>query len=141
VGLFAIAFNLKDILLIESCVKPVTMKKVLVIENDKDLLDIVDYILIGCGLKVLSSRKRLNLEAIVDLNPDLLIIDHPLIDDLRGELCRELKSNELTKHIPIVLFSVEPNLKDVASKNCADAYIQKPFNLVHFEKIVEKLIA
>ena len=116
------------------------MKKVLVIENDEDLLDIVDYILIGCGLKVLPSCKKPSLKAIVALNPDLLIIDHLIDNDLGGDLCLELKSNELTKHIPVLLFSVDTDLKHVAHESCADAYMSKPFDLTSFETKVEQLI-
>jgi len=45
------------------------MKKVLIVEDNGDIMDIVDYILIGCGFKVLHANERLTIEEIIKMNP------------------------------------------------------------------------
>jgi len=54
------------------------MKKVLIIEYDEALLDVVDYILIGCGLSVFSFKKIPAMDTIIKINPHPIVIDHLL---------------------------------------------------------------
>ena len=116
------------------------MKRVLIIEDDEELLELVDYIIIGCGYKVITSAKKLCVEDIYSLNPNLIIIDHYLSEGLGGDLCSELKSNEATKRIPVIMMSVSSRLNEIAGSSCADAYISKPFDVNDFEALIESLI-
>jgi DNA-binding response OmpR family regulator len=61
--------------------------------------------------------------------PDLYIIDKQLsgIDGL--EICRRLKSQEATKHIPVVMLSASPSIKELSRAAGADDAIEKPFSL------------
>ncbi|GAC1593024.1 MAG: hypothetical protein NVS3B19_14940 [Ginsengibacter sp.] len=63
--------------------------------------------------------------------PDVLILDIHLGGGLDGrEICQIIKSNETTKHIPILLMSgYSEKLIDYQECN-ADAVIEKPFNLL-----------
>ena len=117
------------------------MKKVLVIENDSDLLDMVDYILVGCGLKVLTSTKKLAIAEIIDLKPNLVILDHLLDDGFGADTCRELKANEATKNIPVIMISAHTGLDKIAGDCNADAWISKPFDINYFERKVEEMIS
>ncbi|MGN6639218.1 MAG: response regulator, partial [Mucilaginibacter sp.] len=46
-----------------------------------------------------------------------------------SNLIKGLKSDEATRNIPVVLLSAMPNLKDIAAKCGADAFLEKPFNI------------
>lgn len=115
------------------------MKKILVIDDDVDVIDLVDYILIANGFKVIESQKMLAIEEIIQLNPNLIIVDYLVKSNYGERLCLQLKANELTKHIPIILFSTHSELASVAERTCPDAYIEKPFDLRVFEETVESL--
>jgi len=114
------------------------MKKLLIIENDIDTLDIVTFISEDIDFEVIKSRKKVHIQQIVDLKPDIIIIDYLLDEGFGDELCLEIKLNELIKHIPVVLYSASKELKTIAEKCLATAFLQKPFDLVDLENILKK---
>jgi two-component system phosphate regulon response regulator PhoB len=115
------------------------VKKILVVDKDADLLDIIDYVVIQLGYKLVAYEAELNAEAIVALNPSLIILDNLYPGGIGVDLCRELKGSELTKHIPILLFSVHGHLEEKTKELCADAWLEKPFDMQELEKIIERL--
>jgi DNA-binding response OmpR family regulator len=61
--------------------------------------------------------------------PDLIILD-VLLSGIDGrDICRELKSNPLTKKIPLIMISAHPNAEKSVREAKADDYLQKPFEL------------
>jgi|ERR1700712_3406311 two-component system phosphate regulon response regulator PhoB len=117
------------------------MKKVLVIENDSGTLDVIGLLLADSGFQVLPSENRVPIERIIEQSPRLIIIDYFLNDGYGNEICLELKANPLTKHIPVVLISTAPNIKQIAIDSFADGYIAKPFDIIDLENIVKALCA
>jgi DNA-binding response OmpR family regulator/nitrogen-specific signal transduction histidine kinase len=74
--------------------------------------------------------------------PDLIISDI-IMPNLTGiELCKQLKGNILTSHIPIILLTAKTTLEDQITgiETGADAYITKPFNVRYLEVTVKNLI-
>jgi signal transduction histidine kinase/ligand-binding sensor domain-containing protein/DNA-binding response OmpR family regulator len=78
----------------------------------------------------------------LELIPDLIISDvmMPVMDGL--ELCRKLKTDERTSHIPVVLLTARSAYVHQINgfENGADAYIMKPFNLKILELNVQNLL-
>ncbi len=78
-----------------------------------------------------------------EIIPDLVITDvmMPFVDGF--ELCRKLRSNEHTSHIPIIMLTAKTGIdsKLEGLRQGADVYLEKPFNreelLVRIEKILE----
>jgi CheY-like chemotaxis protein len=117
------------------------LKKVLVIENDLDTLDLIGFLLEDSGYKVLPSEKRVPIERVIEQDPQLIIIDYFLNDGYGNEICLALKANPLTKHIPVVLISTSPKIKQIAIDSFADGYIEKPFDINDLERIVRERCA
>lgn len=115
------------------------MKKVLVIENDVDTLDVIGLLLEDTGFEVLPSENRVPIERILQQQPQLVLIDYFLNDGYGNEICLEIKANPLTRHIPVVLISTSNNIEQIAIDSLADAYISKPFDINDLEKIVREL--
>jgi DNA-binding response OmpR family regulator len=69
------------------------------------------------------------LNSLNTIKPDLILLDEILADQRGSALCRRLKNNDTTKHIPVVLISAMPDLKNLALECGADAYIEKPFDI------------
>lgn len=116
-------------------------KKVLVIDNDPDILDVVREVLDYVGFQVAAcsgTKEIFNL--IKEWQPDLLILDYRLDGKNGGDICRQLKSSALTSYIPVILYSTYPNVKNDADRFGCDAFIAKPFDLADLVTTVRSLI-
>ncbi|WP_295771394.1 response regulator [uncultured Mucilaginibacter sp.] len=120
-------------------------KKVLLIEDDKDIRDTIVYALKEHDYEVVDSEDAKILKNVAEINPDLILLDNWLTDwksDANGQqLSKELKSHPVTSHIPIVIVSAVSNIKEVAEAGMADGYLKKPFELSDLFAIVEKHIS
>ncbi|WCT13148.1 response regulator [Mucilaginibacter jinjuensis] len=119
-------------------------KKILVIEDDKDIRDTITYALQAEGYEVISSENAKILKTINEIKPDLLLLDNWLTDwksDANGQqLSKELKTNAATSHIPILIISAVSNIKEIAEAGLADGYLKKPFELDDLNALVKKFI-
>lgn len=120
-------------------------KKVLLIEDDKDIRDTIVYALKEHDYEVVDSEDAKILKNVAEINPNLILLDNWLTDwksDANGQqLSKELKSHPVTSHIPIVIVSAVSNIKEVAEAGMADGYLKKPFELSDLFAIVEKHIS
>jgi len=119
-------------------------KKILVIEDDKDIRETIVYILEEENYEVISSEDSKILKSVISHNPDLILLDNWLTDwksDANGQqLSKELKSDPATSHIPVVIISAVSNIKEIAEAGLADGYLRKPFDLTELVSIVKKHI-
>jgi CheY-like chemotaxis protein len=115
------------------------VKKLLLIENDQDTRDVMGAVLEYGDFEVVESSKKVSLQEIESLHPNIIIIDHLLDDGLGSDLCMVIKSNPGTKDIPVILCSASYKIEQIAMDNCADAFIAKPFDLDQFLQIVNEL--
>jgi len=115
------------------------VKKLLLIENDRDTLDVMGVVLEYDEFEVVESQKKVSIVEIEQMNPDIIVIDHLLDDGFGSDLCRDIKSSPLTKNIPVILCSASYKVEELARESCADAFIAKPFDLNEFLKVVNEL--
>jgi len=105
--------------------------KILVIEDEEDILALIHYNLIKEGFQVLSSTcGEEGLKLAQSQAPDLILLDLmlPGIDGL--EVCRTLKSKQHTQGIPIIMLTAKGEESDVVKglELGADDYVTKPFS-------------
>ena len=116
-------------------------KKILVIEDDKDIRDTIVYILQEENYEVIASEDSKILKSINEHKPNLVLLDNWLTDwksDANGQqLSKELKSNPATSHIPVIIISAVSNIKEIAEAGLADGYLRKPFDLNELIEIVK----
>src|ERR1700749_3914259 len=119
-------------------------KKVLVIDDEKDIRDTVVYILEENDYEVISSGDAKILKHLDKHKPNLILLDNWLTDwksDANGQqLSKELKNNPATSHIPVIIISAVSNIKEIAEAGQADGYLRKPFDITELTGIVNKLI-
>lgn len=119
-------------------------KKILVIDDDKDIRDMIVYILTEEAYEVVSSADAKILKYIHQHNPDLILMDNWLTDwksDPTGQqLSKQLKTNPDTSHIPIIIISAVSNIKQVAEEGLANFYLAKPFDVAELITLVKKYI-
>ncbi|WP_074493021.1 response regulator [Mucilaginibacter polytrichastri] len=115
--------------------------KILVIEDNKDILEIINIILSDDGYEVVSHRDGSCIDHLKDINPGLIITDELLPGTKGSELCHRLKESEEFKHIPVVLMSASQALENIAIKCRADAYMAKPFDMDALTELVKDLLS
>jgi len=107
------------------------MTRILVVEDDRDIGDLVSRYLEKAGFAVeLLSSGRDALRAIAERPPDLLILDLmlPHVDGL--EICRAARASEQTTATPIIMLTAraEESERIIGLDLGADDYIAKPFS-------------
>jgi len=103
-------------------------KRILVVDDNEDILDMVKEVLTYEDYEVFCIKSTVSFdEHVSKWKPDLIVLDIRLADGDGGELCKKLKSNSLTQHIRVILYSAYiSGRKDLASYS-AYAFIAKPF--------------
>lgn len=106
-------------------------KKILILDDDQDILDIVSYLLTESGFDVqtLSSGEEV-FSAISRFSPDLVLMD-VMLGDLDGRvICSSLKENDRTNHIPVILISGTHDLsRSLDQRGAPNDFIPKPFDI------------
>jgi signal transduction histidine kinase/DNA-binding response OmpR family regulator len=115
---------------------------VLVVEDDRDMRNLV-ITLLGRTFTVVEAKNgREGIDIAQKIIPDIIISDiiMPKLDGIR--LCRDLKNNINTSHIPIILLTARASEEDVIRglEAGADDYITKPFNIKMLLTRVKNLI-
>lgn len=107
------------------------MKTILVIEDERDLLDLVAFNLEREGYRVLTALDgKDGLETARTRSPDLIILDLMLPEIMGTDICRILKNSDKTSHIPIIMLTAKGEEIDrvVGFEVGADDYVVKPFS-------------
>lgn len=101
--------------------------KILVIEDDPDILNALNIALssVGFDVDVLLSGKSVLLNQFVV--PDLFILDKRLPDIDGLEVCRYLKSKPSYSQVPVIIISASPKVKNKALASGAAYFMEKPF--------------
>jgi len=106
-------------------------ERIVVIEDEADILEVLQYNLTREGYRVASSRDgEEGLQRVRDENPDLVLLDL-MLPGLDGiEICRRLKADPTTSAIPIVMVTAKGEESDVVLglQMGADDYVAKPFS-------------
>jgi len=117
-------------------------KRILVIDDDEDLLEIFDIIFREAGYQVIMSNTAQAADHIHFISPNLIMLDIRFAATAKNgaEICREFKSAYPEALIPVMLVSAEYDLQFLAGDCGADAYMSKPFDIGALLKKVEELI-
>ena len=120
-----------------------TKKKILVVEDEESLLKLESILLSSKGYEVHGAVDgQAALDAIDKVKPDLVLLDImlPVIDGF--EVCRRIKSNSATKHIPVVMLTAKKSREDMArgEQVGADWYITKPFKSAMVIETIQRFI-
>ncbi|ANA40765.1 MULTISPECIES: response regulator [Geobacter] len=107
------------------------MKTILIIEDERDLADLVAFNLEKEGYRTLTALDGANgLELARSQPPDLILLDLMLPGMMGMEVCKILKKSEKTAHIPVIMLTARGEEIDrvVGFEVGADDYVVKPFS-------------
>lgn len=104
------------------------MKKILVVDDDEDILVVIQHLLTTRGFDVHTHSIGVEVPEIVKFyQPDLILMDILLFGKSGTDICKELKH---IHNIPILLFSANTKRGKAFAECGADGYIQKPFDII-----------
>jgi len=122
--------------------QPLTMKrKILIADDDPGIRDIFKIIFERAGYNI---EIKGDAEDVLKNNftiPDVFLIDKLLSGYDGLDICRYLKSNPLTSHIPVIMVSASPDIGVTAIKAGADDFVEKPFDLKYLLNVIERNIS
>ena len=108
------------------------MTSVLLVDDERDLLSLLDFNLRAAGFETaLATAAEQALAQVKRKVPDLVLLDLMLPDVPGTEVCRQLKADPRTKHVPVVMLTAKGEEVDrvVGFELGADDYVTKPFSV------------
>lgn len=113
-----------------------TQKKVMIADDDPGILDAVEAMLEFGGYEVSSTSNGATVLEMQDHFPDLLLLDIWMAGTDGRDVCKQLKQQDKTKNMPIIMISASTELERSAKEAGADDFLEKPFDM---EELLEKI--
>src|SRR5687768_14198691 len=118
-------------------------ERILIVDDDEDILLIVQTILANAGYSVLLARNgREGVDLALETRPDLVLLD-VMMPELSGwEVCTTLKNAPETRLVPIAMMTVKSEIRDLITgmQVGADDYLTKPFTRKKLLATVRRLL-
>ncbi|MBA2248661.1 MAG: response regulator [Chitinophagaceae bacterium] len=106
------------------------MNRILIVEDNSDVLWVVKIVLKRYGFKVMAIPRGEDVMLKTStFKPHLILLDVVLSGISGIDVCNELKANEKTSNIPVIMFSAHANMTDILKKANPDDFIAKPFDV------------
>lgn len=119
------------------------MVKILIAEDSITDAKYIESILQDKGYVLFFAKDGEEAENLINANNfDLILLDVVMPKKNGFQLCREIKKNESTKHIPVVLITSKKEEADKywGKMQGADEYITKPFEPIDLLAVVKKCL-
>lgn len=118
-----------------------TMNNIIcVLEDNEEILNIIsliledDYEVVGAG--TVSEFRAL----LPTIHPKLFLFDVMLPDGNGLEVCKNMKQDPYTAHIPVMIMTANSQIEKMKEEACADDYIAKPFDIDDLQNRITDLI-
>ncbi len=104
-------------------------KQILILDDHQDLLEILRDLFHFEGYKVKICDFTKDIFSLInDHKPDLIILDYLMNGLNGGEICAQIKKNQSTSHIPIIILSAYDKVIMSLGDYGSDLFIAKPFD-------------
>jgi PleD family two-component response regulator len=114
-------------------------KKILVVDDDDSILDAITLILEEEGYNVETTFKgEETYTKVSSFQPDLILLDVLMSGNDGRAICKNLKTEDSSKDIPIIMISAHPNAEKSIQACGANAFIAKPFQSTQLLQEVER---
>jgi DNA-binding response OmpR family regulator len=105
-------------------------KRILAVEDDRDILELYAYIFNEAGYEVATSSTGKDLAQQIGIfHPALVVLDVDLGELNGGDLCRQIKADPNNAGIIVILVSANTKVKELMLHSGADGFIAQPFDL------------
>ncbi|MEO6812740.1 MAG: response regulator [Ginsengibacter sp.] len=113
------------------------MSKILVVDDDRDILQLVKTILTmnNFVVEALSRWEEINY-AVISFKPDLILLDVSLNGADGRDICKNMRQSKETEFTPVILFSANAEMGNFIQDCHAQAFIAKPFELTNLVQTI-----
>ncbi len=119
-------------------------KNVLLIEDEPNIIEAISFILSRDGWSVATHSNGHDAVGVVQSNvPDLVILDVMLPGKNGYEILRELREQDATRALPVLMLTAKGQIKDreMAERAGASRFMTKPFSNAEVLQVVRELVA
>lgn len=119
------------------------LKKILIVEDNELLIEVMTYILISNGYDVIALSHGENVfNEIKITHPDLVILDAVLPGMDGRDICQLIKLNKATRDLPVIICSGDDSIDEsLQQKGAPDDVLHKPFDITSLIEKVEYQLA
>ena len=115
--------------------------RVIIYDDDADLLEVCSLILASRNFEVITKDKCTELLADLEQHqPGVVLMDNWIPDVGGVKATQIIKESKEFKHIPVIFFSANNNVSELAREAGADFCLHKPFDIADLENIVANAI-
>lgn len=114
------------------------LKKVFVVDDEKSILEALEYMLLEEGYLVKTASHGSALLRMDKELPDVILLDMLLSGEDGRDITRKLKREEKTRNIPVIMISAHPNAQKSVRECGADDFLPKPFDIDELLQVVDK---
>ena len=117
-------------------------KKILVVDDEPDILEFLQVILEEEGYAVVITDKGEYVEHLYfSIIPDLILLDVLLSGKDGRDIVKRLKAQDETKRTPVIMFSAHPDAEKTVLAAGANDFIAKPFEIDALLSLVDKYLS
>jgi DNA-binding response OmpR family regulator len=118
------------------------MKRILVVDDEKDILEVLELLLSEEGYEVKTSPTADGiLNKIEEFHPNLILLDVFLGMHDGRKVCSNIKANDSTKDIPVIMLSSYSSISNTIDEAGAEDFIPKPFSIYTLMDHIQKQLA
>lgn len=115
--------------------------RIMIFDDDTDLLEVCSIVLKSKNYDVTGLSKCNDiLHEVKTFSPNVILMDNWIPDFGGVKATQQLKNDMLLKSIPVIFFSANDRVQDLATEAGAEFYLQKPFEIEELENVVLKAI-
>ena len=116
-------------------------KKIIIYDDDKDILLVTATILEMKGYAVTGKEHCREIdEDLLGFQPDVILMDNWLPEIGGVKAIQYMKSHDTFKHVPVIFFSANSNVEELANEAGADYLLKKPFEISSLQELIERAI-
>jgi CheY-like chemotaxis protein len=116
--------------------------RVMIFDDDTDLLEVCGIVLRSKNY-VVSGFNRCNdiVQEVKSFLPDVILMDNWIPDTGGVTATRQIKNDISLRSIPVIFFSANDHVQELAQEAGAEFFLQKPFDIEELESAVSKAVA
>jgi two-component system cell cycle response regulator DivK len=116
-------------------------RKLVIFDDDQDILSICAYILEEQGWQVHVFTDCIDIvDRITTIAPAVILMDNWIPDAGGVAATRQLKAVDKLKHIPVIYFSANSDIEDLATSAGAESFLAKPFDLDELTRVIDSVL-